>query len=108
METTLLGIALPNVLKKLKEMLISQGFIVQTMPTPNPVLVAYKEKSWWQSPKKLVIEITSENNNTTRINITAIINNMKDSHHAEEILEENFTSKLYNVFNKVIQRPYGI
>ena len=108
METTLLGLALPNVLKQLKKILIRQGFIVQTIPTANPVLVAVKEGSWLRSPRQLVIEITSENNNTTRIDITAIINNKKNSNHAEEILEENFASKHYTVFNKVIQRPYGI
>ncbi len=108
METTLLGLALPKVLKKLKEMLVYQGFIVQTMPTANPVLIANKKGNWLNKPRQFIIEITSENNNTTRINITAIIKNMKNNHHAEEILEVNFSSKLYTVFNKIIQRPYGI
>ena len=108
MEITLLGLALPEVLKQLKVILVRQGFIVKTMPTADPVLVAYKEGRWMRSPSQLVLEIKCEKNNMTRINITAIVDKKKNSHHAEEILEENFTSKLNNVFNKVIQKPYGI
>ncbi len=108
METTLLGLALPNVLKKIKELLIRQGFIVQTMPIANPVLLAYKEGGWLRRPRQLVIEIISENNNMTRINITAIINNNNDTNPSEKYLEENFTFMLYRVFNNVNQKPNGI
>ncbi len=108
METTLLGLALPNVLKKIKALLTKQGFTVQTMPIANPVLLAYKEGSWFRRPRQLVIEIICEKNNLTRINITAIINNRNDTNPAEKFLEESFTSMLYSVFNNVIQKPYGI
>lgn len=108
METTLLRLAMPGVLNKIKELLIHEGFIVQTIPTADPVLVAEKSGSWLRSARQLIIEVTSENKNMTRINITAIIKNKKNSQLAEEILEENFASKLYNIFNKVIQKTYGI
>jgi len=108
MEITLLGLALPGVLQQLKKFLISQGFIVQTMPTANPVLIAYKKGSWFSSPKQLIIEIISEQNNITRLDITAIIENKTNSRHVEEIVEENFATKLNSVFKKVTQRPYGI
>ena len=108
METTLLGIAMPKVLKQLKDMLLYEGFMVQTIPTADPVIIASKEAGWMRSPRQLILELISENNHLTRINITAIINNNKNRHNAEEILEENFASKLYNVFKKVIKKPYGI
>ena len=108
METTLLGLALPGVLKQLKEMLIRQGFIVQTIPTADPVIVAFKEGNWLRRPKKFVLEIRSEEKDKTRIIITAISTTMNEDHHTEEILEAKFVSKLYSVFNKVIQKPYGI
>ena len=108
METTLLGLAMPKVLKQLKDMLLNEGFIVQTIPTADPVIIASKEGGWMRSPRQLVLEFISENNHSTRINITAIIKNNKNNLNAEEILEENFASKLYNVFKKVIKKPYGI
>ena len=108
METTLLGLAMPKVLKQLKEMLLYQGFMVQTIPTADPVIIASKEGGWMRSPRQLILEFISEDNHLTRINITAIIKNKKNSLNAEEILEENFASKLYNVFKKVIKKPYGI
>ncbi len=108
MEITLLGLAVPGVLQQLKKLLVSQGFIVQTMPTANPVLIAYKKGSWFSSPKQLIIEIISEQNNITRLDITAIVESKTNSRHVEEIVEENFVTKLNNVFKKVTQRPYGI
>ena len=108
METTHLGLAMPNVLKQLKEMLIRRGFIVQTIPTPNPVLVAYQKGNWLRSPRQLVLELNSVQNNITRVDITAIINKEYGNSLAEDTLEENFVSALYNTFKKVIQTPNGI
>ena len=108
MEITLLGLAVPGVLQQLKKLLVSQGFIVQTMPTANPVLIAYKKGSWFSRPKQLIIEIISEQNNITRLDITAIVESKTNNRHVEEIVEENFVTKLNNVFKKVTQRPYGI
>ena len=107
METTHLGLALPKVLKQLKQMLIRRGFIVQIMPTANPVLVAYQNGNWLRRPRQIVIELSSVRNNLTRIDITAILNNKNDNSHDEQILEGNFVSALYNTFKKVIQTPYG-
>ena len=78
METTLLGLAMPKVLKQLKDMLLNEGFIVQTIPTADPVIIASKEGGWMRSPRQLVLEFISENNHSTRINITAIIKNNKN------------------------------
>ena len=107
METTHLGLAMPKVLKQLKEMLIRRGFIVQTMPTPNPVLIAYLNGNWLRRPRQLVIEIISIENNLTRLDITAILINRNDNQNDEHIIEGNFVSALYNTFKKVIQMPYG-
>ena len=108
MEMTLLGLAMPGVLHQLRQLLRSQGFIVQTMPTANPVLIAYKKGGWFRSSKQLIIEIISEQNNITKLDITAIIENKTNNRHVEEIVEENFVSKLNNVFKKATQKPYGI
>jgi ribosomal protein S8 len=108
METTLLELGMPKVLQKLKEMLIRKGYLVQTMPTSNPVIVAYQEGNWLRSSRQLVLEISSVDNNMTKIDITAIISKKKFNSNAEEVLEENFASSLYNFFKKVIQSPNGI
>lgn len=106
METTLLGLALPSVLQELKKILLRKGFLVQVVPTANPVIVAFKKGGWFSKPKKLVLEISSEEKNITRVDITAIIG--KENPREEELIEENFVSTLYNNFNKVIRTPYGI
>ena len=103
METTLLGLAMPSVLPPLKEMLHRRGFLVQTMPTANPVLLAYKKGSWLRSARQLIIEISSIEKNLTRIDITAIITGQKNSKHTEEIIEETFATVIYKYFKKVIQ-----
>jgi hypothetical protein len=103
METTLLGLAMPTVLPRLKEILNRKGFLVQTMPTPNPVLVAYRKGNWIRKAKQLVLEISSIENNLTRIDITAIIDDRKAGKKIEEIIEESYASVIYNYFRKVIQ-----
>ncbi len=104
MKTTLLGHALPNVLSRLKEMLTSQGFLVQTIPTANPVLVAVQKGSWFRKPKQLVLEVSSVEDNLTRIDITAIV---KSNTHAESTIEESYAKSIYNSFKKSIQQSYG-
>ena len=109
MEMTLLGLAMPGVLSKIKEILVHEGFIVQTIPTADPVLVAEKNGNWWRSARQLIIEFSSESKNMTRVNITAIIKNNKNNHHEEEIIAGSFASKISNILHKVIQtKTYGI
>ena len=107
METTHLGLAMPKVLKQLKEMLIRRGFIVQIMPTANPVLIASQNGNWLRRPRQIVLELSSIENNLTRIDITAILINRNDNTNDEHIIEGNFVSALYNTFKKVIQTQYG-
>ena len=107
METALLGLELSEVINRLKEMLIRQGFMVQTMMTGNPVIVAYREGGWFRKPKQLVLEISSLQNNVTRIDITAIIANKKDSDQAEEVVAENFATDIYQNF-KTLVHAHGI
>jgi hypothetical protein len=106
METALLGLDLPEVLQRLKEMLLRKGFIVQTMNTS--VVVAYQEGGWFRRPRQMVFEISKMDNNTTRIDITAIINSEKNNREEEELLEETYASAIYNNFTNVLQQSYGI
>jgi hypothetical protein len=97
---------MPNVLQQVKKVLIRKGFLVQTMPTSNPVIVAYQQGGWLRKPRQLVLEISSTDNNQTRIDITAIISN-GNSRHAEEILELDFASVLKHTFKKVTATRNG-
>jgi hypothetical protein len=106
METTLLGLALPGVLKEVKRLLKQQGFVVQMMPTANPIIVAHRKGSWFRKPRQLVLEIISVNKEQTRVDITAIVNN-KNSSHAEGIIEESIAASIYKVFKKAITPSYG-
>lgn len=102
METALLGLALPTVLKQLKEILVRKGFMVQTVPTHNPVIVAYQEGGWFRSGKQLVFEISSVDKDVTRVDITAIIETKKNSRHAEELIEESIASTIYRNFKNLV------
>jgi hypothetical protein len=101
METTLLGLALPSVLQKLKAMLVRKGYLVQTIQTGNPVVVAYQKGNWLRSARQLVFEITSIESYVTRIDVTAVIESHKKNRHAEEIIEETYANKLCT-FKKAI------
>ena len=105
METALLGLALPEVLEKLKEMLLRKGFIVQTMN--SSVIIAYQEGNWIRKARQLVFEISTMNQNVTRIDITAIINSDKNNRHEEELIEETYANAIYNNFTRILQ-PHGI
>ena len=105
METALLGLALPEVLEKLKEMLLRKGFIVQTLN--SSVVIAYQEGNWLRKARQLVFEISTVNQNVTRIDITAIINSTKNNRQEEELIEETYASAIYNNFTNILQ-PHGI
>lgn len=90
-------------------MLIRKGFMVQTMPTHNPVIVAYQEGSWFRTGKQLVLEISSVGQDITRIDITAIIPNKNANRQAEELIEESFASSIYRSFKDLIEtRPHAV
>ena len=105
METALLGLALPDVLEKLKEMLLRKGFVVQTLN--SSVVIAHQEGNWLRKARQLVFEISTVNKNVTRIDITAIINTNKNSRQEEELIEETYASAIYNNFTNILQ-PHGI
>ncbi len=103
METTLLGLSMPSVLPPLKDCLKRRGFEVKTMPTPNPVILAYRKGNWLRSAKQLIIEITSIENHLTRVDITAIAVDGRDSTWVEKAIEGTFAAMIYNYFKKVMQ-----
>jgi hypothetical protein len=107
METTLLGLALPNVLQKLKDMLTKKGFMVQTIQASNPVIVAHRKGNWLRRERHLVFEISSVESYVTRIDVTAVIKSEKNNRHAIESIEESFANQLCS-FKQVINSPYGI
>jgi hypothetical protein len=108
MGTTHLGFAMPYALQQLKKLLISKGFIVQTIPTADPVIVAYRKGNWFRRAKKLVFELKSIDSTLTKVDITAIENSIENVNHKEDTFEKNFAKALYNNFRKVIHAPYGI
>jgi hypothetical protein len=104
METTFFGLAMPKVLQHVRNILMRKGFLVQLMPTSEPVLIAYQSGNWLRKGRHLILEMRSLENNLTRIDITAIVNK-KNSRHDEEILELDFASVLRNAFKKT--KPNG-
>ena len=103
MESTLLGLGMPSVLPSLRDCLRKRGFQVQTMPTPNPVLVAYRKGNWLRSARQLIIELISIENHLTRIDITAISERGGEEKWNEESVETSFKTYIYNYFKNVTQ-----
>src|SRR4051812_9103595 len=103
MESTLLGLAMPSVLPPLRDCLRQKGFQVQTMPTPNPVLVAYRKGNWLRSARQLIIELVSIELHLTRIDITAISETGGEEKWTETSVENSFKSYIYNYFKNVTQ-----
>ena len=108
METALLGFALPTVIKKLKEILVKKGFRVQTMGENSRVILAYQEGTWYRSPRQVVVHLSEMAPTTTRIDLTAIIENERKDPKAEEVIEEKLVSAIYANFKSTQEYQYGI
>jgi hypothetical protein len=99
MEKTLLALAMPIALQQLRKMLIGKGFLVQTMPTSNPVLIAFRKGSIFRKKQHLILEIIGEANNKTRVEITAIAD--KANNRLEKLIEGKIVTAITHAFKKV-------
>jgi hypothetical protein len=97
METALFKSSLTDVIRKLKEILIRQGFMIRNFDEQNQV-VAYKDGNWYRTPKHILFELSSVDSSLTRIDITASIESKKKSRQAEEVIEEKIVTIIYNNF----------
>ncbi|HRH67262.1 MAG TPA: hypothetical protein PLU53_13245 [Bacteroidia bacterium] len=98
METALLGCALPLVIQKLQEMLIRKGFRIQTVREHTTIILAFQDGTWYRSPKQVVLELSPIEDSITRVDVTAIIEARKKDPIAEEVMEENIVSAIYQNF----------
>ena len=98
METALLKYSLTEVIRKLRELLIQHGFLIENFDEKNKVVMAYHDGSWYRSPKYILFELSSMDNVITRIDITASIESRKKNRKAEEVVEEKIASIIYNSF----------
>ncbi len=98
METALLKYSLSDVIKKLREILVKQGFLIENFDERNKVVMAYRDGNWYRSPKHILFELSSMESRVTRIDITASIDSRKKNRQAEEVVEEKIVSIIYNNF----------
>ncbi len=98
METALFKSSLTEVIRKLKEILIRQGFMIRNFDEQNQVVMAYKDGNWYRTPKHILFELSSVDSSLTRIDITASIESKKKSRQAEEVIEEKIVTIIYNNF----------
>jgi hypothetical protein len=108
MGTTHLGFAMPYTLQQLKKMLLGKGFMVQIIPTADPVIIAYKKGSWFRKEVNLVFELKSVSGTLTQIDITSMNSYSEGFKPEADKYERSIASTLYNDFRKVIHAPYGI
>ena len=98
METALLKYSLADVIRKLRDLLVKQGFLIENFDEANKVLMAYRDGNWYRSPKHILFELSSMDQRVTRIDITASIYSRKKNRKAEEVAEEKIVSVIYNNF----------
>jgi arginine/lysine/ornithine decarboxylase len=97
METALLKYSLPDVIQKLKNYLLEQGFIVEKMKDHH-TMVAYKDGNWFHHSQHVIFEFSSIDKGFTRVDVTATIDGKKKHEEQEEIIAEKIVSKIYRNF----------
>jgi hypothetical protein len=98
METALLKYSLAEVIKKLRDILVKQGFLIENFDEQKMVVMAFRDGNWYRTPRHILFELSSMDNRLTRIDITASIEGKKKSREAEEVIEEKIVSVIYNSF----------
>jgi len=98
METALLKCSLADVINKLKEILLQQGFLIEKFDLKNKEVMAYQNGNWYRNPKHILFELSPVDNNLTRIDVTASLETKKKNRKAEEVIEEKIVSIIYNYF----------
>ncbi|REJ82857.1 MAG: hypothetical protein DWQ44_01700 [Bacteroidetes bacterium] len=108
METALVGYAMPIVIKKLKALLDRLGFVVVGSKDKLPELQAFQNGNWFRSSRNIIFRFSKVEDNLTRIDITATIENNKNNRRAEEVIEEKIVSTIYQHFTTTRKLEYGI
>ena len=108
METALVGLALPALITKLKELLSELGFKVQSLNEKKPVLLAEQNGNWYRSSKQVLLQFSRMDDQVTRIDVTVIIENNKKNRRAEEVIEEKIVATIYETINTRKKANYGI
>jgi hypothetical protein len=108
METALVGLALPALITKLKEVLNQLGFKVQSLNDKKPVLLAEQQGNWYRSPKQILLQFSRLEDQVTRIDVTVIIENNRKNRRAEEVIEEKIVETIYETVHTRKKTRYGI
>ncbi len=108
METALVGLALPNLITRLKELLSELGFKVQSLNDKKPVLIAEQNGNWYRSSKQVLMQFSRMDDQVTRIDVTVIIENNKKNRRAEEVIEEKIVATIYETIHTRKETNYGI
>ena len=99
METALFRSSMADVIRKLRETLIKQGFLIENFDEQNKVVMAYQNGNWYRTPKHILFELSSLDRSVTRIDVTASIESKKKKRReAEEVIEEKIVSIMYSNF----------
>lgn len=108
METALVGLALPALITRLKELMNELGFKVQSLNDKKPVLLAEQNGNWYRSPKQVLLQFSRMDEKVTRIDVTVIIENSKKNRRAEEVIEEKIVATIYETIHTNKKTNYGI
>ena len=108
METALVGLALPALITRLKDLLNELGFKVQSLNDKKPVLLAEQTGNWYRSPKQVLLQFSRMDDQVTRIDVTVIIENSKKNRRAEEVIEEKIVATIYETIHTRKEAHYGI
>jgi hypothetical protein len=98
METALFRNSLSEVIRKLKEILIREGFLIGTIDEQRMSISAYRNGNWFRTPRQLLFELSPVQKQVTRMEVTAYIQSKKKNRNAEERIEERMVAAIYRKF----------
>ena len=96
METALLNCSVHEVIQLLKGLLKKQGYEIEKIDLNETIVLAYRDGKWFSQKQHVLFQISSLDDQHTRVDVTATIEGNKKSVVAEELLEEKIVSSIYH------------
>ncbi len=96
METALLNCSVQEVIQLLKSLLKKEGYEIEKIDLNETIVLAYRDGKWFSQKQHVLFQISTMDDEHTRVDVTATIDSKTKSEEAEEVLEEKIVSNIYH------------
>ena len=96
METAMLNCTVSEVIQLLKKLLKKEGYQIENIDPHETIVLAYRNGKWFSQKRQIMFQISSLDEKSTRIDVTATIEGWNKSKEAEVALEEKIVSTIYH------------